>query len=118
MLLQQDTAVYARPVSCSNLSLILLRNTVFVGHGKAATRHPEKSNRRPRLTNQTWGTGLSEPVEKTVSRLQKNGAKFHGPIVEDKSGRLAFLDDPDGNALYLHELKEEYRVSRPATMSA
>jgi hypothetical protein len=32
-LLHQDTAVYASFVSCSNLLLIFLRNTVCVGHG-------------------------------------------------------------------------------------
>jgi hypothetical protein len=31
-LLHQDTAIYAKFVPCSNLSLILLGNTVCVGH--------------------------------------------------------------------------------------
>jgi hypothetical protein len=31
-LLHQDTAIYASFVPCSNLSLILLGNTVCVGH--------------------------------------------------------------------------------------
>ena len=34
----RSIAIYASFVSCSNLSLILLRNTVCVGHGGAATR--------------------------------------------------------------------------------
>jgi hypothetical protein len=37
-LLHQNTAIYAGFVSCSNLSLILVRNAVCVGHGRAATR--------------------------------------------------------------------------------
>ena len=32
VLLHQNTAIYAGFVSCSNLSLILLRNIVCVGH--------------------------------------------------------------------------------------
>jgi len=37
-LLHQNMAIYAFLVSCSNLLLILVRNAVCVGHGRAATR--------------------------------------------------------------------------------
>ena len=93
--------------------------TIKVGKGLTIGLHPaSEDSPAGRKGSISIGLQLSEPIEKAVSRLQKNGAKFHGPIVEDKSGRLAFLADPDGNALYLHELKEEYRGSRPATVSA
>jgi hypothetical protein len=45
-LLHPNTAVYASPVSRSNLSLVLVRNTVCVGHGGTAARLGRRTSRR------------------------------------------------------------------------
>src|SRR5262245_40717570 len=48
---------------------------------------------------------LDEPLDKVVADLTKRGVTFHGPIKDDVQVRLAFFGDPDGNHLYLCELK-------------
>ena len=42
-----------------------------------------------------------------MSALGTKGVTFKGPIIDDANGsiRLAFFSDPDGNDLYLCELK-------------
>jgi hypothetical protein len=40
-----------------------------------------------------------------VTVYEARGVKFRGPIHEDEAGSFAFLEDPDGNPIYLAELK-------------
>jgi len=51
------------------------------------------------------GLYLAQPIEGAVSQLRSRGVKFSGPIVDDKVLSLAFFADPDGNPLYLAEMK-------------
>lgn len=51
------------------------------------------------------GFGVDRPLDQVVTEFQRRGVQFHGPIVDDKQVRLAFLADPDGNPLYLCETK-------------
>jgi catechol 2,3-dioxygenase-like lactoylglutathione lyase family enzyme len=55
------------------------------------------------------GLYLDAPIEKAVAELESRGAQFRGPIVEDKALSLAFLSDPDGNPLYVAQMKQVYR---------
>jgi catechol 2,3-dioxygenase-like lactoylglutathione lyase family enzyme len=52
------------------------------------------------------GLYLDEPIEQAMKRLTARGASFPGGVIDD-SGMLAlaFFADPDGNALYLAEMK-------------
>ena len=67
-LLHQNTAIYASLISCSNLSLILLRNTVCVGHGRVAHTcayfHFDERRRKDDTTpvRQCRGTGFAFPA--------------------------------------------------------
>ena len=84
--------------------------SIKAGKGLTIGLHPASKDSPAGIKGSiSIGLQISEPMQSAVSQLQKRGAKFNGPIMEDKSGKLAFLDDPDGNPLYLHELKEEYR---------
>jgi catechol 2,3-dioxygenase-like lactoylglutathione lyase family enzyme len=49
------------------------------------------------------GLDLNQPIADVVEVLANRGVRFHGPIKEDAAVRLAFFEDPDGNALYLAE---------------
>src|ERR671922_3037094 len=55
------------------------------------------------------GLYLTESIERAVQTLKDRGVTFHGPIVDDKALSLAFFSDPDGNPLYLAEMKPAYR---------
>lgn len=52
------------------------------------------------------GLDVTVPLEEAIATLSDRGVRFKGAIVEDpySPARLAFFDDPDGNALYLLEL--------------
>ncbi|HKW56064.1 MAG TPA: VOC family protein [Candidatus Acidoferrum sp.] len=93
--------------------------SVKAGKGLTIGLHPASADSPAGIKGSiSIGLQVSEPIQIVVSHLQKRGAKFNGPIVEDKSGQLAFLNDPDGNPLYLHELKVEYRNSTPTPVGA
>jgi catechol 2,3-dioxygenase-like lactoylglutathione lyase family enzyme len=55
------------------------------------------------------GLYLDSPIAEAVKRLNAKGVTFDGPIKEDKALSLAFFSDPDGNPLYLAEMKPAYR---------
>jgi predicted enzyme related to lactoylglutathione lyase len=44
-------------------------------------------------------------IEKAVSKLQEQGVKFRGPIVQDEAGKFAYFEDPDGMGLYMFQVE-------------
>ena len=50
---------------------------------------------------------VRESIDTVVQRLQSKGVRFDGPIKDDKTVRLAFFGDPDGNELYLCEYQRQ-----------
>jgi predicted enzyme related to lactoylglutathione lyase len=53
------------------------------------------------------GIYLDSPIEEAVKQLTSRGASFPGGIVDDDGFlSLAFFNDPDGNPLYLAEMKK------------
>jgi catechol 2,3-dioxygenase-like lactoylglutathione lyase family enzyme len=52
---------------------------------------------------------VAAPIADVVRSLQSRGVKFEdrgkGPIIDDTQVKLAFFSDPDGNSLYLCEVK-------------
>ncbi len=50
---------------------------------------------------------VCESIDTVVQRLQSKGVRFDGPIKDDKTVRLAFFGDPDGNELYLCEYQKQ-----------
>lgn len=51
----------------------------------------------------TVGLTVSRPIDEVVAALQAHGVQFHGPVLDQGFVKLAFFQDPDGNALYLSE---------------
>jgi catechol 2,3-dioxygenase-like lactoylglutathione lyase family enzyme len=49
------------------------------------------------------GLEIDEPIERVVSRLQERGARVSGGIVTFEGGKCVWLEDPDGNVIYLWE---------------
>jgi hypothetical protein len=52
------------------------------------------------------GLEIDMPIEKAVARLTERGVKVGG-IVRDSPGNFTHFEDPDGNPIYLWELKRE-----------
>lgn len=55
------------------------------------------------------GLYLERPIHEAVTSLTSHGVRFSGPVIEDKALSLAFFTDPDGNPLYLAEMKPVHR---------
>ena len=51
------------------------------------------------------GLDVAQPIESVVNELRGRGVNFHGPVIDDSAVKLAFFNDPDGNVLYLCEVK-------------
>ena len=51
------------------------------------------------------GLLVDGPIEGVVEALGAKGVSFRGPVVDDGAVKLAYFSDPDGNSLYLCEVK-------------
>ena len=66
----------------------------------------------------TIGFSLDEPLDAAVERLRKSGVHFTGPITDDKEVRFAYFADPDGNEMYLNEVKQQWKSFAPKSSAA
>jgi catechol 2,3-dioxygenase-like lactoylglutathione lyase family enzyme len=55
------------------------------------------------------GLYVERPITDAIKQLMGRGVNFAGPVKDDKALSLAFFTDPDGNPLYLAEMKPAYR---------
>ena len=53
------------------------------------------------------GLEVGEKIDTVVYRLKENGVKIEGAIVLIETGNFAHFDDPDGNELYIWEVKRQ-----------
>ncbi len=51
------------------------------------------------------GFDVAGSLETAMATLRERGVRFEGPVVDNPQVKLAFFGDPDGNALYLCEVK-------------
>jgi catechol 2,3-dioxygenase-like lactoylglutathione lyase family enzyme len=54
------------------------------------------------------GVSVTEPIQKVVEEMKSKGVKFIGPIRDDDQLLFANFEDPDGNPLYLAEMKHNW----------
>jgi catechol 2,3-dioxygenase-like lactoylglutathione lyase family enzyme len=60
------------------------------------------------------GIYIDTPIEDTVKRLTARGAAFPGGVIDDGGIlALAFFADPDGNPLYLAQMKQVPAAGAP-----
>ncbi len=52
------------------------------------------------------GLEIGTPIEKAIDQLTQRGVKVGG-IVRDSPGNFTHFEDPDGNPIYLWEVKYE-----------
>jgi catechol 2,3-dioxygenase-like lactoylglutathione lyase family enzyme len=80
---------------------------IDAGEGCLIGLHPPGPNTPKPGSNGGTQIGLTvgQPIESVVKTLTSRGVKFTGPVIDDKAVKLAFFTDPDGNVLYLCEVK-------------
>jgi len=76
--------------------------------GKLAIGLHPASNQNPsgRDGSTIVGLELSGDIEDAISTLKRQGVKFRGVVSQDNAGRTAHFEDPDGNPLYMIQLKQ------------
>ena len=80
--------------------------SVEAGPGLTIGLHPASSQSPAgRKGSMAIGLELNGSIHEAVKTLEAKGVKFQGPVNEDKAGSFVGFEDPDGNQLYLAELK-------------
>ena len=80
--------------------------SVEAGKGLTIGLHPDAGGSRAgRKGGMEIGLELEGSIRDAVRALEAKGVTFTGPIHEDSAGSFAYLADPDGNPIYLAELK-------------
>jgi catechol 2,3-dioxygenase-like lactoylglutathione lyase family enzyme len=69
--------------------------------------HPA-SSQNPAGTNGSTIVGfeLAGNIEEAVGTLERQGVKLRGGIIQDNAGKAVHFEDPDGNALYMIQLRQ------------
>jgi predicted enzyme related to lactoylglutathione lyase len=77
--------------------------TVEAGDGLRIGLHPASSKYPAPGTKGGMSIGLEidEPIRDVMRRMEAQGVRFSGPVVEGSGGLFADFEDPDGNRLYL-----------------
>ena len=84
--------------------------TVDAGHGLTIGLHPAAQvSPAPHGGGISIGLYLTGRLADAVKALEARGVTFERGGDEGKAGRFAGFTDPDGNALYLAEMKPEYK---------
>lgn len=79
---------------------------VEVGRGLTIGLHPASEQMTAgRKGSMAIGLELNGPIEDAMKKLGAKGLEFQGVVNEGKAGKFAGFEDPDGNMLYLAELR-------------
>ena len=82
---------------------------IIAGQGLTIGLHPA-SDESPagRKGSITIGLNVSKPLEEVVKSIRNKGATIKGDIIDDQVLKVQYIEDPDGNELYLAELKAQF----------
>ena len=76
--------------------------------------HPASSeNPTGRNGSTVIGLELTGNIDDSVATLKQQGVKFRGAVSEDNAGKIAYFEDPDGNLLYMIQLRPWTREASP-----
>jgi hypothetical protein len=59
------------------------------------------------------GLELSGNIEDSVATLKQQGVQFRGAVSQDNAGEIAYFEDPDGNLLYMIQLRQWTKEGSP-----
>ena len=81
---------------------------IDAGDGFNIGLHPKSGSAAAPGTHGSIQVGLlvAEGLEREIEGIVNRGGEPKGPIHEDEAVRIAFIDDPDGNELYLCEIRK------------
>lgn len=80
--------------------------SVELGKGLTIGLHPASEHSPAgRKGSMAIGLELSGSIHEAVKTLEAKGVRFLGSVEEGKAGSFVSFEDPDGNLLYLAELK-------------
>jgi catechol 2,3-dioxygenase-like lactoylglutathione lyase family enzyme len=81
--------------------------TVRAGAGLTIGIHPASPKYPSPGTKGAMALGLEidVPIETAVARLSEKGVRINGTITRSEPGNFVGLEDPDGNEIYLWEVK-------------
>ena len=81
--------------------------TVSAGTGLTIGLHPASEKYAAPGTKGGIMVGLEidEPIEALMAQLKDKGVQFTGAVVEETAGKFIHLEDPDGNEMYLWEVR-------------
>jgi catechol 2,3-dioxygenase-like lactoylglutathione lyase family enzyme len=80
--------------------------SVELGKGLTIGLHPASSEKPAgHKGSMSIGLELAGSIRTAVETLTAKGVRFKGEIQDGKSGVFAHFEDPDGNPLYLAELR-------------
>jgi predicted enzyme related to lactoylglutathione lyase len=84
--------------------------TVDAGKGLTIGLHPASPKYPAPGTKgaMTLGLEIDEAIDAVVERLRQKGARILGPVTQDFGGSFVTLADPDGNELYLWEMRHKH----------
>ncbi len=82
--------------------------SIDAGDGLKLGLHPTSESAATPGTRGSIQVGLivTDRLENEMEAIRSRGGIFKGAIHDDEAVRIAFIDDPDGNELYLCELKK------------
>jgi len=70
--------------------------------------HPPTKSGPPPGSSGSISLGfLVDDLDSVVSNLKGQGVEFRGNVIDDGPVKLAFFGDPDGNSLYLTQMKKD-----------
>jgi catechol 2,3-dioxygenase-like lactoylglutathione lyase family enzyme len=83
--------------------------SVEVGRGLTIGLHPASAQSPAgRKGSMAIGLELTGSMRDAVQALEAKGVRFHQAVNEGKAGSFVSFDDPDGNLLYLAELRQSH----------
>jgi catechol 2,3-dioxygenase-like lactoylglutathione lyase family enzyme len=76
--------------------------------------HPASSeNPAGRNGSTVIGLELTGNIDDSVATLKQQGVIFRGAVSQDNAGKIAYFEDPDGNVLYMIQLRQWPREASP-----
>jgi catechol 2,3-dioxygenase-like lactoylglutathione lyase family enzyme len=82
---------------------------IIAGQGLTIGLHPaSEESPAGKKGSITIGLNVSMPLEDVVKSIRNKGATIKGDIIDDQVLKVQYIEDPDGNELYLAELKAQF----------
>lgn len=82
--------------------------SVEAGKGLTIGLHPASAQSPKGRGGMCIGLELTGSLDDAMRRLEAKGVRFGTVASEDKAGKFAHFEDPDGNLLYIAELNWDH----------